>query len=283
VTARGVPDLLTGWELEPVVAVALAATAIAYVAAARRARRWPARRTASFLAGLAVIAIALESGLHRYDDELLTVHMVEHLLILLVAPPLVLLGDPVGLALRTLPRAARRELAGALRSRPARTLLRPYVALAVFAAVLVGSHAPALYDAALRSAPLHAAEHAAYFWASLLFWTVVLGAPPAPSYSPLVRLLLLLGSMPAMALIGVGLMSADSVVYPTYSAGTAAWGMSALEDQHAAAALMWIGGSFALIGLTLAVAAWALLRDEARAVARESYAVRRESTRGAAP
>jgi putative copper resistance protein D len=277
-------SVLVDWQLDPLLALGLVAAAGAYGLGVVRARRWPARRTAAFLAGLALVAFALESGLHPRAEELLSAHMVQHLILVLAAPPLLLLGEPLVLALRTLPPGARRALARAVQGRAARLLAHPAIALALFAVVLVGSHAPSVYEATLRSEWLHGAEHAAYLWVSLALWVGVLGLTPMPRPpSPLIRVLVLLASMPPMALIGVGLMSSDRVVYPSYLDGARQWHVSALADQHLAAGIMWIGGSFALIGLTVAVAASALRREEARAVAREAYADRRATPGGISP
>jgi putative membrane protein len=281
---RVLAGVLTDWELDPPIAGGLAIATALYLAGVRRARRWPARRTAAFLAGLALLAVALESGLQRHGDELLSVHMAQHLILMLGVPPLLLLGQPLVLALRTLPSRWRDALALVVRGRAARVVVHPAVALGVFAAVVVATHVPAFYEAALRSDALHGAEHSAYLWASLLLWTPVLGVAPMPRPpSPLMRLLVLLSTMPPMALIGVVLMSRDNVVYPSYGAGAARWGVSALADQQVAAALMWVGGSLALIAITVGVAGVALRREEARAVARESYERRRAAHGGIAP
>jgi cytochrome c oxidase assembly factor CtaG len=269
---RLVEHVLLDWRIDPALAVCLCAPTVAYLLATRRTRSWPMRRTTSFLAGMGLLALALGSGLHRYGEELLSVHMAQHLLILLGVAPLLMLGEPLALALRTLPRVARRALAGLLRTRAVRTVQHPATALAIFSAVVVGSHAPPLYEAALRSEALHALEHAAYLWAGLLLWAAVLGSlPSARRSSPLMRVLLLPAAMPAMAALGVVLTSAGGVVYSAYADGDARWGVSALGDQRTAAALMWIGGSLALVALTIAVAASALRREELRALARERY------------
>src|SRR4051794_10468846 len=107
---RVLDSVLTGWRLDPVVAAGLVIVAGLYLAGVRRARRWSSRRTAAFLAGLAVMAIALQSGLADGGEQLLSVHMLQHLLVVLVAPPLLLLGAPVALALRSLPRPQRQAL-----------------------------------------------------------------------------------------------------------------------------------------------------------------------------
>lgn len=267
--------VVADWRLEPGPAAAALVAAGAYLAGLRRAARWPAARTLAFLGGLAVLVVATQSGLESHGEELLSVHMVQHLLLVLVVPPLLVLGAPVRLALRSVPLAARRSLVRALGSGPVRTLTRPAVALALFALVLVGSHAPPVYDAALRSAAVHAAEHAAYLGAGLVFWLPVTAAEPfARPPSPLGRILLLLLVMPPMTAVGVTLLNLADVAYPTYLATADEWGVSALDDQQAGGRIMWWGGNLALVAASVAVGWAALLEEERRQRMREAYAER---------
>jgi putative membrane protein len=268
-------EVLGQWRVEPLALVPLAATAAVYLAAARRARRWPAWRSASFTGGLVLLAAAQASGLHRTGEELLSVHMVEHLLLITVVPALLVLGAPVSLALRSLSGTPRRELARVVRSRAAAALTRPGPALVVFCAVLLATHAPPFYDAALRSPALHALEHALYLWAALLLWSAALASEPLPrAASALGRMLVLLLAMPPMALLGVVVASADHPLYSAYAASAGRFGTTALADQQAAGHVMWIGGTLALAA-TLLPAAWhGLQAEERRARLREAYADR---------
>jgi len=269
---EGVP---ADWQLDPVVVAVLVLSAWAYLAGARRARRWPAIRTASFMSGILLLGIALESGLHRHGEELLSVHMVQHLALTAPVPALLVLGMPVTLALRSLPRAQRRALGGLLHRRAVRLLSRPEVAWAAFAGVLVGTHAPPFYDLALRSELVHAAEHAMYLSTSLLLWSAVLAVEPLPRpASPLGRVFLLLATMPPMALVGVALLTAGDPLYPHYAETAPAWGVSTLEDQRSGGLVMWIGGTLTLAAAVLAVGWSALQAEERRALARERYADR---------
>ena len=168
-----------------------------------------------------------------------------------------------------------------VRSRSAAALTRPGPALVVFCVVLLGTHAPSFYDAALRSPALHAVEHALYLWASLLLWSAVLAAEPLPrAASALGRILVLLLAMPPMALLGVVLASADHSIYSAYAAGAGHFGTSALGDQQAAGHVMWIGGTLALAAALLPAAWHALQAEERRARLRESYADRRARAGG---
>jgi putative membrane protein len=252
----------------------LAAAAVLYLWGARRVRsRWPVRRTACFLGGLASVVVALDSGIDAYDDQLLSVHMVQHMLLLLVAPLLLLAGRPAILALRALPSRHRPAVAAAL-SRLA-PVLRPVVCLAVFCAVLVATHLPAFYDATLRHPALHVAEHALYLFAGLLLWWPLLDADPVPAHrlSGLGRLVYLLATMPPMAIVGAYLNRHPTLVYPPYGPPARTMGISAVVDQQQAGAIMWVAGSVIVIAVGLWVVIAALVAEERRQQAREARAV----------
>src|SRR5439155_20980203 len=136
-------------------------------------------RLACLAGGLAALAVAL-GPLDAPAGGRLSAHMAQHLLLLTVAPALLALGAPVRLALRVLPPAGRRALAGGLRSAPARALGRPPVAVGLSGAVVVAFHLPPLFGAALASPFVHGVEHAALFWSALASWIVVLGVDPLP-------------------------------------------------------------------------------------------------------
>ena len=274
-------QVVTDWAVDPVLLVAALAAAGAYLAGVRRSRRrWPAARTAAFLGGLAVLLLASQSGIDAWSERLLSIHMVQHLLITLVGALLVTAGAPLTLALSTLPRGGRAALARLLHGRLAAWLGHPLVAWSLFAAVLLVSHVPAVYGAALRSPPLHALEHALYLWAALLFWAPVLAADPLPRRLSTVGVVgYMLAAMAPMSAIGAALLMTDQLAYGHYAASAAAAGVSPLDDQRTGAAIMWIGGGLVMVLATLGAAWIAMLREERRARAREAY----EDARGARP
>jgi putative membrane protein len=229
-------------------------------------------RILALLAGLAVVAVALSPPVDAWSDDRLSVHMAQHLALTLVAAPLLVLGAPVTLALRALPRGGRRALVEVIRSRSARVLTHPLVTWTLFAGVMLATHLTGLYELALRHPTVHAAEHVAFLVSGVLFWLPVLGVEPLPHRPGWTgRMLYLLTAMPAMAYAGVVLSSEDHVRYAAYLAPARRLGISALADQHAAGAMMWVGGSAIAAVLTL-VAAWsALIQEERRAVAREAH------------
>jgi cytochrome c oxidase assembly factor CtaG len=244
-----------------------------YVWAAQRVRGgWPARRTMSFLAGTACVLVALESGIAAYDDRLLSVHMAQHMLLLLVAPLLLLGGRPVILALRVLRGDRRRVLARALtRVRP---MTRPLACLGVFAAVVLVAHLPSFYDAALREGTLHSAEHLLFLFAGMVLWWPVLDGDPVRSHriGGFARLVYVLAAMLPMTAVGAYLDRTSALVYPAYVAPAHALGTSALADQAQAGAIMWVAGGMVMVAVGLWASMAALVEEERRQQAREARA-----------
>lgn len=281
-TAPGLPELLTShWQATPSLILALAATAGLYLWGVRRVRgRWPARRTAAFLGGLAWIALALQSGLDSYDDALLTAHMVQHVILLLLAPLFLLWGRPVMLALRALPRAGR----GAL----GRTLLRLRsighwsVGLVAFYAVVIVPHVPVVYDATLRHPLLHDAEHMVFLAGGLLFLWPLFGSPAARGAPGSVgSLCYVIAAMPSCAVVGAYLNRATTVVYAPYGPAGHALGISPVTDQAQAGVIMWVGAHLILTALALWVLGTKLVAEERRQQVRDAIEDRTAS-RGAA-
>jgi putative membrane protein len=265
--------LVSHWQLDATVLVPVTVVAALYLfAAARLRRRWPRRRSASFLAGLACLLVALQSGIDAYDDRLLSVHMVQHTLILLLAPLLLLGGRPIVLGLAALPPARRGRPAHVLAR--TRGLASPGWALAGFAAVVVLTHLPAFYDAAVRHTSIHYAEHALYVVVGLLMWSPLVDGDPAPRHrlSGLGRLVYLIVAMLPMALVGAYLNRHATLVYPAYGPPAHALGVSALDDQGQAGAIMWVVGSSIMVAVGLWAALAAMVAEERRLVARESRA-----------
>lgn len=277
--------LLGDWTVDPLLLCVLCLAGALYWWGAVRCRtRWPARRTTSFMAGLFVVALALLSGIDRYADELLSMHVLEHLLLILIAPVLLLWGAPVRLALSASTPAPRRAIAGLLRSRIARVSTRPACGFVLFTVVVLGTHLTGVYEAALRNQTLHACEHAAYFWAGMLFLLPLLAADPIP-HPPgaIARFSWLMAAMVVMALpAGVFLLDGH-VRYPFYVAPARALHASALADQHTAGVLMLVGGGVVMGVLAILIAMGAMLAEERRQQRRDSYADRRTVSAAAGP
>jgi cytochrome c oxidase assembly factor CtaG len=263
--------LLFGWSFEPLVAIPLLLTGWLWAMAVRRVDRAhpanpvPRRRSVAFFAGLAAIAIALLSGVERYDTVLFSVHMVQHILLTLVAPPLLALAAPITLLLRVAsPAVRRRWLLPILHSRAIRALAFPVVAGVVFAAVMWASHFSPLFDLALEQPLVHDLEHALYLGAGLLFWWPALGQDPAPwRMSHPVRALYVFLQMPQNTFLAVVLLGAPAPLYTHYATLVRDWGPTALADQQLAGGIMWFVGDLLFLAAILGlVAAW-LRHDEA--------------------
>jgi len=204
----------------------------------------PIWRAVSYFLGLLLVATALASPLASYDHNLLTFHMIKHLLLMTFAPALILLGEPVRVFWIGMPPFARRSLRRAFRQSPlprfARMVTKPVLCWTVSAFTLVVWHIPALFTLSVRSATWHTVEQAMFFGAGLLFWWPVIEPWPSASTGPRWSLLLylFLATLPCDILSGF-LVFCDRVAYPVYFSTPRLFGFSVLEDQQCAAALMW--------------------------------------------
>ena len=221
---------------------------------------FPAWRAACFLAGLLSIWIALASPLDALDNFLLLAHMTQHLILMSVAPPLLLLGYPAVPLLRGLPRSMLRDgLSPFLRTAALRRLLHgltnPVFAWLAMNVSYLGWHIPVFYELALRSPGWHQVEHACFLGTSLLFWFPVI--QPWPSVSRGSRwtvLPYLVGADLVNTVFSASLSFSGRVIYPTYALGPRIFGMTALSDQAGAGALMWVIGSIFYLGPVMAIA-----------------------------
>jgi putative membrane protein len=205
----------------------------------------PVWRAGSFLLGLCLIWTALGSPLAVLDEELLTVHMIQHLLLMTFAPPLILLGSPFMPLLHGLPRRFVRSALGPILRWPplqrlGRALSQPIFCWLAAAAALVGWHIPALFTLALHSEGWHVVEHASFLASGFLFWWPVIQPWPSVAIWPrwLILIYLFLATLPC-DILSAFLAFGDRVVYPAYFSAPRHFGLSVLQDQQCAAALMW--------------------------------------------
>ncbi|MBM4439696.1 MAG: cytochrome c oxidase assembly protein [Candidatus Rokubacteria bacterium] len=272
-------DAMPGIPAEAVVLAGLVVSAALYAHGAvrlharpRGARVLPRRRIAAFAAGLATVALAVLSPLDALAAALFSAHMVQHLVLTLVAAPLLVLGTPLVPALWALAPAHRRALARWWNARRGmrrgwRTLAHPMAAAGVHAAALWTWHLPALYEAALAHPGLHLAEHAAFLSTAVLFWYAVVhaGRPGAAGHG--VALLAVFVTSLASTAGGALITFAPAAWYPAHAAGAAAYGFTPLEDQQLAGLIMW-----APAGLVHVAAAGALFVAWLRAAERRARA-----------
>jgi cytochrome c oxidase assembly factor CtaG len=179
--------------------------------------------------------------------------MVQHLALISLAAPLLILGAPIRLALGALPPRGAVRLAHILRSAPMRAIDHPLFGLALLTAVLFGTHFSPLYERALENDAVHAGEHALYLTAGLLYWMPIFAVAPAPhARSHPLRILALFLSLPAGAFLGFAFYVTNRVLYPHYATNA-----GALADQMNAGAVMWLSaGTPVLLALLWCVADW---------------------------
>lgn len=253
------PPALLAWHSRGDVLAGLALAALLYLRGWRTLRHVRGPRAApltELLAttlGWAVVALALLSPLDVYQPLLLSVHMVQHELLLLIAPPLVLLGRPFSKTVWGLPGPLRTRAVRALRrGAPLRRLveacLRPQLAWLVSALLLWGWHLPAAYNAAESDGVLHNLQHLTFLASGLVFWWPLLRIPPSRwrPHLPSTALYLLLG-MTHRSVLGAIFALADRAFYSHYVLVPRVVALTPLEDQHVAGAVMWFGGGVVLL------------------------------------
>ncbi len=251
-----------GWSIEPALGIEIA-LALLYALGSRRTvtpartrseQRW---RGACFYAGLLTIAIALDSPIDTLSAKLFWVHMVQHMLLIVVAAPLIELARPWARLWRALPLPSRRSLGRGLAQAPrtsvlrlaSRALGRPVPTFVVFSGVLIAWHVPTLFNATLHSEALHALEHSLFFFTALMFWKQVIYSPPLRSHlSDPLRCGYVVGAMIVTWALAVVLALAPHPLYSVYAhQASRPGGISALADQHLAAGVMWVPGSVTFV------------------------------------
>jgi putative membrane protein len=197
-------------------------------------------RAASFVLGLLLIWVATVSPLAALDHAMLTAHMVQHLLLMTLAPPLILLGVPVKPPVRGPLQAIGRPLRSAPMQRLASVVTHPALCWFAAAGTLVVWHIPSIFMLGMRSQMWHGIQQASFLATGLLFWCPVVQPWPAVSKWPESSMLLylFLATVPCDILSGF-LVFCDRVVYPVFLSSPQSFGLSALEDQQCAGALMW--------------------------------------------
>jgi cytochrome c oxidase assembly factor CtaG len=250
--------ILLSWNFDPWLAIPLLGGAAVYLRGwlllrKKLPHRFDAPRLVAFQLGLIVVLLALTSPIDTFAGLLLFVHMTQHILLAMAAPPLLLLGAPMLPLLRGLPRLILARVVGpVLVIAPLRNasafLVRPIVALTSFSIATIVWHVPFLYDLALRSEFWHQIEHICFFFTGLLFWwPVVQPWPSRPHWSGWAMILYLLAADLVNTAVSAVLCFAERVLYPTYAAAPELWGISALADQAVAGAIMWVAGSLAFL------------------------------------
>ena len=278
-------ELMPRWDVPIVPTLLLALVAAIYVTGWVRARKsrpieLPRWRAAAFLFGVVCVFIAISSPLDTLGESFLFMHMAQHFVLMSIAPPLLVLGSPVVPLLRGMPRAIIR-LIGPLFHNQWMHVLPPHPQRTAFAwlamnIAYVGWHIPAAYEFALQSEGWHDVEHACFLFTSVLFWwPVVRPWPSRRMGSPWV----LIPYLASADLVNTGLSAflcfSGRVVYPSYAEAQRPILLSALNDQIAAVAFMWVFGSLVfLIPVAAIIVGWLSPRTlsvQNRKVDAESY------------
>ena len=253
VDSTTVADLFTRWDIPWLVTSALALSATIYVRGWMRIRctrpaQFPVWRLATFLGGMVALFAAVASPLDTLSESLLFMHMAQHFVLMSIAPPLIILAAPVVPMLRGLPRWIVRLLRPVMVARvfraAGRSLTRPRAAWLAMNAAYIGWHIPRAYEFALASENWHNFEHACFFFTNLMFWWPII--QPWPRRLPQSRWFvipyLLLADLVNTG-VSAFLCFSGRLLYPSYGEIPRPFGLSALNDQIAAGAFMWVCGS----------------------------------------
>jgi cytochrome c oxidase assembly factor CtaG len=260
-------SLSTQWTFEPGTVALIAAGATLYAVGRARLRRRGGEsvakptRALAFYAGLALLAIALLSPVHAMGETLFSAHMVQHLLLILGAAPLLVFGAPMLPLLVALPPALRRDVS-ALRRRyrldkASRALMYPPVVWGLHAVALWSWHFPALYQLALDNSLLHALEHASFLLSALAFWSLVITTKPRRRLAQPLAILFVFTTALHSGALGALLAFASRPLYSLHAHGAEAWGLTPLADQQLAGLVMWVPpGAFYLLAMAVLGLRW---------------------------
>lgn len=290
--------LLLSWDLRPEVILLLGLAAVVYLRGWLRLRAMPVPeslrgsaqqsptehrplaagwRLATYWIGLLTIGLSLMSPIDVLSGQLFFMHMTQHLLLTMVAVPLLLLGNPFPVLMWGLPQKARRPVSALLSERsplrrPLALATSPGVAWLLYIIALIGWHDPMLYNLALRNQFVHDLQHLSFFITTMLLWWHILGVAPRLHRTLSVgqRIVYTISVVPVSMIIGVVIAFAPSPIYSHYLSVPRLMGLSVMADQMIAGILMWIPGSemffwAALIVLTQVVNAEAKKKTAANA------------------
>ncbi|MCI0394124.1 MAG: cytochrome c oxidase assembly protein [Chloroflexi bacterium] len=238
-------------------------------------------RPVAYLGGLTLLALALMSPLDVLGSQLFFLHMIQHLVMIMLVPPLLLLANPLPFFLWGLPASLRPKVGGPLfgRASPFRYGLRQFTGPALvwflFVACLWGWHEPMAYNAAQDDGLVHDLEHITFFGTSLLFWWHVVGAGPRVHrpFSAIGRIIYLASAIPPSMVAGVVIAFARTPIYSHYEAMPRLWGISVLSDQQLAGIMMWVpGGLIYIVAILILAGRWLQREQEKPALPESAWA-----------
>lgn len=271
-----VKALLSPWDWRPEIVIVLVTLGALYTLGWVRLRRQSTRRQLatwlrlfSYMSGLAVLALSLLSPIDRLGGQLFFMHMLQHMLSIMIAAPLLLLANPFPFMVWSLPESWRPRVAGLFAGpsgfrRVLAASTRPFIAWLAFLTIYLGWHDSTLYNLALRVDWVHDIQHITFFGAAMLFWWHVIGAAPHihGKRSGWASIAYLIGVIPPNMAVAVTIAFASNVIYTYYLSAPRIWGFTALEDQMISGAIMWIPGSMMFLLAALIVLARMFMSKE---------------------
>ncbi len=273
---------LLSWDWRPELMMVLALAGTIYTRGWWRLRKrtadrqgispWQARarwRPLLYLGGLLILGLALMSPIDVMSSQLFFMHMIQHVLLVSIVPPMLWLANPLPFLLWGLPDQARIGFGRLLGRRGElrlglKKLAGPGAVWIAFVVLYLGWHDPLLYNAALERAWAHDLEHISFFGTAMLYWWHILGAGPVvhKPFSTVGRFVFLLMAIPPNMIAGMAIAFSESPIYPHYEAVPRLWGLSVMADQRLAGVIMWVPGSMMYIIFALILTARWLKQEE---------------------
>jgi len=226
--------------------------------------KWSVRRSLAFLGATAVTFVAIQLFVGVYDDVLFYDHMIQHLLLIMVAAPLYAMGAPLDLLRGATTGLTHRVTNRLLDSKVAEVIGHPITGLVLYALLIPLAHLTSLYNYTLTHDLAHDNEHLAFIIVGYLFWRPVVAIEPSRHpLHPGVRLAYLALAIPVDTFCGIALVSAAHEMFPYYNSFTRAWGPSRLSDLHIGGSIMWIGGDGIMaVAMLPALVRWVRYEEE---------------------
>jgi putative copper resistance protein D len=252
--------------------LALVVAVVAYVVAVRAWNRhhdtsWSTKRSISFAIGIVVVLFATEGVPGVYDMTLFTAHMVQHLLLIMVAAGLFAMAAPLELALGTVPGTAGRLFHGVVDSKVGEVIGHPIFGYVAYAVFIPATHLTSIFNQMLLHMWVHRLEQIGFLLVGYLFWRPVVGIEPSRHpLAPGLRLVYLALAVPIDTFTGLALVMSGHIEFSAYGAQHRTWGPSILSDIKTGGALMWIGGDFLMMGAMIPVAYLWMKDEEAKTV-----------------
>ncbi len=245
-------------------------TAALYLWGARRAgtidpeHPWSPKRTISFVGAMVLVFVAIESVIGVYDDTLFYDHMVQHLVLIMLAAPLIAMGAPSELLVRSTTGATHRAVTRALDSGAANVIGHPITGFLLYAMLVPAVHLTSLYNIMLTNELAHDNEHLAFLVVGYLFWRPVVGIEPSRHpLTPGLRLVYLMLAVPIDTFSGLVLLSTNHEMFSAYTNLRRAWGPTLIGDLHTGGAIMWmVGDSLMALAMIPVVVHWVRSEEE---------------------